>query len=331
MKIWRTFLKLKWIKTCSALGISIFLSLWAKEARRLPIGGQAVIEGVLMKGADRWGLAVRRPDGDIFKESWCNASRTKRYPWKLPLIRGFITMIEMMGTGFRALSRSADVALSQSEEKLTNRDLFIAVAVGIFAVVGLFIALPLWLSEKVDSFFSLSVTARNVMEGLIRGLIFIAYVALIGLMKDIQEVFRYHGAEHKTINAFENELEMTPRLVASQSRIHPRCGTSFLLIAILISIAVFSFVGRGGLMWRIGSRVVLLPLVIGISYEVIRLTSKAGLIGRLLMYPVLSLQFLTTREPNLGQIEVALTSLDMALNVSPNVNRSVSVRDGAME
>ncbi|MDR1875599.1 MAG: DUF1385 domain-containing protein [Synergistaceae bacterium] len=286
-----------------------------------------MIEGVLMKGADLWGLAVRRPDGGIFKESWSNSSRTKRYPWKLPLVRGFVTMVEMMGTGFRALNRSAEIALSQSDEKLTSRDLFIAVALGIFAVVGLFIALPLWLSEKAGSFFALSVMTHNVLEGVARGVIFVAYVALIGLMKDIREVFRYHGAEHKTINAFESELEMTPQLVASQSRIHPRCGTSFLLIAILISIVVFSCAGRGSLAWRIGSRVVLLPLVIGISYEIIRVTSKAGLIGRLLMYPVLSLQYLTTREPNLGQIEIALTSLDMALNVKG----AVSEQNEAME
>ncbi|MDR3230339.1 MAG: DUF1385 domain-containing protein [Synergistaceae bacterium] len=302
---------------------------WVEEARRIPVGGQAVIEGVLMKGADLWGLAIRQTDGKIFRENWKNSSRTKRYPWKLPLIRGFITMIEMMGTGFRALNRSAEIALSESEEKLTTRDIAIAIAVGLFAVVGLFIALPLWLSEKSGEFLTLSPTARNLLEGILRGLIFVAYVAAIGLMKDIREVFRYHGAEHKTINAFENELEMTPQSVASQSRIHPRCGTSFLLIAILISVAVFSAVGKGGLLWRIGSRVVLLPLVIGISYEIIRLTAKSGPIGKLLMYPVLSLQYLTTREPNLDQIEVALTSLDEALNFK--ILNPLPKEDGVVE
>ncbi|MDR2136912.1 MAG: DUF1385 domain-containing protein, partial [Synergistaceae bacterium] len=131
--------------------------------------------------------------------------------------------------------------------------------------------------------------------------------------------FRYHGAEHKTINAFEtlapeNPLDLTPQTVAAYSRIHPRCGTSFLLIAILIGIGVFSVVGGGGLLWRIGSRVALLPLVIGISYEIIRFASKSGFAGRVLIYPMLSLQYLTTREPDLSQIEVALASLEIALN-----------------
>jgi uncharacterized protein YqhQ len=292
-----------------------------RKTRKIPVGGQAVIEGVLMKGENRWGLAVRRPDGEISKENWANSSRTKRYPWKLPLLRGFVTMAEMLGTGFRALSRSAEISLGDSEEELTKKDAAIAIVVGILAVVGLFVALPLWLSEKGAALLNLSATGRNVLEGLLRGVIFVGYVALIGLWEDIRQVFRYHGAEHKTINAFESgalgeEEELTPEFVAGQSRIHPRCGTSFLLIAILISIAVFSAIGGGGIWWRIGTRVALLPLVIGISYEIIRLSSKPGIVGKCgkcLMFPVLSLQYLTTREPDMGQIEVAITSLGIAL------------------
>ena len=296
------------------------LALWTQSARKIPVGGQAVIEGVLMKGADLWGLAVRQPGGEIFKESWDNSSRTKNYPWKLPLLRGFITMVEMMGTGFRALNRSAEIALADGEEELTKRDFFIAVAVTVFAVVGLFVALPLWTAERLSGYFSLSAVGRNVLEGVTRGGIFISYVAAIGLWGDIEQVFRYHGAEHKTINAFENDLELTPQAVASQSRIHPRCGTSFLLIAVIVSIAVFSFIGGSGLLWRIGSRVLLLPLVVGISYEIIRFASKSGFIGKLFMSPVLILQYLTTRQPDLGQIEVALVSLNVALkrDVAPN-------------
>jgi uncharacterized protein YqhQ len=288
----------------------------------MPVGGQAVIEGVLMKGENRWGLAVRRPDGEIFKESWPNSSRVKRLPWKLPLFRGFVTMVEMVGIGFRALSRSAEIALGDSEEELTKRDAAIAVFVGILAVVGLFIALPLWLSERGAALLGLSAAGRNVLEGILRGVIFVGYVAVIGLWEDIRRVFRYHGAEHKTINAFEKgafgdgedvRKNMTPEFVAAQSRIHPRCGTSFLLIAILIGIVVFSVIGGGGILWRVGTRVALLPLVIGISYEIIRLASKSGFIGKCLMFPMLSLQYLTTREPDLKQIEVAMTSLGIAL------------------
>jgi uncharacterized protein YqhQ len=295
--------------------------LWARDAagedaRRIPVGGQAVIEGVLMKGPDRWGLAVRQPDGQVFKEHWNNSSKIKRYPWKLPFLRGVVTMIEMMGTGFRALGKSAEIALGDSEEELTKKDLCLAIFVGIAAVVGLFIALPLWLSEVTANFFSLAAGARNALEGVIRGGIFIAYVAVIGLWKDIQQVFRYHGAEHKTINAFEkagSTESLTPQMIAAHSRIHPRGGTSFLLIAILIGIAVFSVIRGSGILWRIGLRVALLPLVIGISYEIIRLASKSGFIGKLLMAPMLSLQYLTTREPDLGQIEIALASLEVAL------------------
>jgi uncharacterized protein YqhQ len=287
------------------------------KARRIPVGGQAVIEGVLMKGPNLWGLAVRQPDGEIFRDSWGNSSRTKRYPWKAPLLRGVVTMVEMMGVGFRALSKSAEIALDESEEKLTTKDLCVAVLIGIVAVVGLFIALPLWLSEVAAKFFALSGVARNAAEGAIRAGIFIGYVAVIGLWDDIRQVFRYHGAEHKTINAFENRLPLTPDAVAGQSRIHPRCGTSFLLIAVFIGIVVFSIVGGGSILWRIGSRVVLLPLVIGISYEIIRLAAKSGFVGRFLISPMLSLQYLTTREPDSRQIEVALASLNVALENSP--------------
>jgi uncharacterized protein YqhQ len=238
----------------------------------------------------------------------------------------------MMGSGFRALGKSAEVALEDSQEELTTRDLCLAIVVGVVAVVGLFVALPLWLSEVATDFFALSEIARNTLEGVLRATVLVGYIAAIGSMKDIRQVFRYHGAEHKTVNAFETlapekPSDLTPQTIAAYSRIHPRCGTSFLLIAILIGAGVFSVVrgdgiganglGGNGLLWRIGSRVVLLPLVAGIAYEIIRFASKPGLVGRIfayLIYPTLCLQYLTTREPDLDQIEVALTSLEIALN-----------------
>ena len=295
--------------------------LFANEAedKRIPVGGQAVIEGVLMKGENRWGLAVRRPGGDIFKEHWPNSSRTKRLPWKLPLFRGMVIMCEMMATGFKALSRSAEVALEETQEEMTYKDIVIAVVVAVFAVGGLFIALPLWVSGMCAKLWSLSQLSTNVMEGLVRAAVFIGYIAIIGLWKDIKQVFRYHGAEHKTINAFESGLDMTPENILTCSRIHPRCGTSFLLIAVIVSIAVFSPVktvsmSAGGGFWaQVLVRVLLIPVVIGISYEIIRFASK-GIVGRVLISPLLSLQYLTTREPDIGQAEVALTSLNIALN-----------------
>lgn len=305
-------LRIKWFRI-----LSLALGFFAEDARRMPIGGQAVIEGVLMKGKELWGLAVRRPNGEIFREDWPNSSRTKRLPWKLPLLRGVVVMCEMMATGFRALSRSAEVALEESQEELTFRDLAVAIGTAVVAVGGLFIALPLWAADWGARALVLSPLWANVLEGVVRALIFIGYVAVIGLWSDIEQVFRYHGAEHKTINAFESKVEMTPESVLKCSRIHPRCGTSFLLIAVIVSIAVFSpvkaLIGHWAFWWRVGARILLLPVVIGISYEAIRAAGNAGKLGRLLISPVLSLQYLTTREPDRGQVEVALTALNAAL------------------
>ena len=234
--------------------------------------------------------------------------------------------------GFKALGRSAEIALEETQEKMTFWDFLIAAGIAVFAVAGLFVALPLWLADMLKTSLSLSPFWCNVFEGFIRGAIFVGYVAVIGLWDDIRQVFCYHGAEHKTINAFENGLEMTPETIASQSRIHPRCGTSFLLIAVIVSIIVFSFIGGGGFTWRAGIRVVTLPLVIGISYEIIRLTSKLGAVGQFFMAPVLSLQYLTTKEPNLSQIEVALVSLNIALKLDSEADLkespSLSLPDG---
>ncbi|MBQ3402341.1 MAG: DUF1385 domain-containing protein [Synergistaceae bacterium] len=283
------------------------------EPKKIPVGGQAVIEGVLMKGKTLWGLAVRRPSGDIFTETWPNSSRTERMPWKLPFIRGVVVMCEMMATGFKALSKSAEVALEEEDEKMTIKDIVLSVLLAVGAVGGLFIALPLWLAGKVAT----EPLHVNIIEGVMRAVIFIGYVAVIGLWKDIREVFRYHGAEHKTINAFEHGLKMTPENIMTCSRIHPRCGTSFLLIAVIVSIIVFSpvktLIAGESFILQVLARVILIPVVIGISYEIIRLASKSGKFGLCVIAPFLTLQYLTTREPDIRQAEVALISLDTAL------------------
>ncbi|MBQ7561256.1 MAG: DUF1385 domain-containing protein [Synergistaceae bacterium] len=267
-----------------------------------------------MKGQNLWGLAVRKPGGDIFKENWPHSSRTQRYPYKLPLIRGVVTMCEMLATGFKALSRSAEVALEETQEKLTFKDILLSIALAVFAVGGLFIALPLWLAGYLAS----TPLYVNIIEGVLRAVIFIAYVAIIGLWSDIREVFKYHGAEHKTINAFESGQEMTPENIMKCSRIHPRCGTSFLLIAVIVSIIVFSpvktFIAGESFILQVLARIILIPVVIGISYEIIRLAANSGKLGLCIIAPFLTLQFLTTREPNINQAEVALISLDTALD-----------------
>ena len=283
------------------------------EDRKIPVGGQAVIEGVLMKGKNLWGLAVRRPGGEIFTENWPHSSRTQRMPYKLPFLRGVVIMCEMLATGFKALSRSAEVALEETQEELTFKDILLSVVIAVLAVGGLFIALPLWLAGKI----AITPLYVNITEGVLRALIFIGYVAVVGLWGDIRQVFRYHGAEHKTINAFEHGLAMTPENIMTCSRIHPRCGTSFLLIAVIVSIIVFSpvktLIAGESFALQVLARVILIPVVIGISYEIIRLASNSGKIGLCVIAPFLSLQYLTTREPDKSQAEIALHSLNTAL------------------
>ena len=224
-------------------------------------------------------------------------------------------MAEMLKEGFKALSKSAEIALGE-EEELTTRDIVISVLVSIVAVVGLFVVLPMWIGDLFGSWYSLGSIGVNVTEGIARGIVFVGYVAVIGLWSDIEEVLRYHGAEHKTINAFEGGSRMLPGYICRYSRIHPRCGTSFLVVVVVMSIVVFSFIGHGSILWRIGSRIVLLPVVIGLSYEIIRASAKWGKVGRAIMAPALSLQYLTTREPSKAQLEIALKSLESALNLS---------------
>ncbi len=310
-KIWRLFYVIDRIHTLLLIALSLFAD--DAEQRKIPVGGQAVIEGVLMKGKDAWGLAVRRPQGDIFTDTWPHSSRTTRFPYKLPFVRGVVTMCEMLAVGFKALSRSAEVALEETQEKLTLKDILLSVGAAVLAVGGLFIALPLWLAGRLAA----TPLTVNITEGVLRAVIFISYVAVIGLWGDIRQVFRYHGAEHKTINAFEHGLNMTPENIMTCSRIHPRCGTSFLLIAVIVSIVVFSpvkaLIAGESFALQVAARIVLIPVVIGISYEIIRLASKSGKVGLCVIAPFLSLQYLTTREPNIHQAEVALASLNTAI------------------
>lgn len=288
--------------------------------KRIPVGGQAVIEGVLMKGPDHWGLAVRKPDGVIWCKSWLGSDWLKNGVWKLPIIRGFASMVEMMRVGMRALSLSAEISLGE-EESISPLEMIISIAVALVAVVVFFVALPMFVSEFISSRFDLSHLGKNIVEGAVRGVIFVSYIALIGLWRDIQQVFAYHGAEHKTINAYENSAELSPENVAHYSRIHRRCGTSFILVVIFISIIVFSIIGGGSIIWKVGSRVILLPLVIGVSYEFIKGASSSETWGKICVMPALSLQYLTTREPRADQLEVAIVALDVALHPEKCTNQ----------
>jgi uncharacterized protein YqhQ len=291
-------------------------SLWTgavDESRRIPVGGQAVIEGVLMKGPEHWGLVVREPGGGLWCKAWLGAGWLKRGVWKWPVIRGFASMVEMMRVGVGALSVSAERALGE-DASFSPVEMAVSIIFAVLLVAGLFIALPVWVSDLTADRLPAGAAAKNVMEGAVRGVIFVGYVAIVGLWKDIRRVFAYHGAEHKTINAYENEVPLTPKDVAACSRIHRRCGTSFMLVVIVVSIIVFSSIGRGPIWERVAYRLVLLPLVIGLSYEVIKGASKSDTWGKYLIFPALSLQYLTTREPDASMLEVAIKSLEVALD-----------------
>ena len=241
-------------------------------------------------------------------------------------------MAEMMRIGFRALSISAEQALGE-EENFTMLEMAFTVIFAILMVGGLFVALPVWISDRLAHYASLSPITRNIAEGVARGLVFVTYVALVGLWKDIRRVFSYHGAEHKTINAYENDVPLNTVEVGGCSRIHRRCGTSFIIIVVVVSIIVFSFFGRGPIWHKVAIRILLLPLVIGISYELIKEASKSETWGKYLIMPALSLQYLTTREPDESMLEVAIKSLNVALDPYADLSAHDEVKeeDGTLE
>lgn len=279
-------------------------------AKRPVIGGQAVIEGVMMRASHRWAVAVRRPDLQIDISAWPFSSLTKRIPQlRIAIVRGALVLFESLVIGLRAISYSADVAAGE-EVKLSKRDVALAMTMALALAVGLFFVLPTVVARSLDRLFP-STLVYNLAEGALRIAVLVGYITFISSLKEIRRVFQYHGAEHKVINAFENGEDLTVEAARKHSRIHLRCGTSFLLIVMVVSILVFSFLGRPDLVTRILSRIVVIPLVAGISYEIVRFAGKhrtSRLLG-ILLYPGLLLQSLTTSEPSDDQIEVALAAL----------------------
>jgi len=286
----------------------------AHEPAKLPVGGQAVIEGVLMRGREKWALAVREETGKLFEKVWPNVPWASAGIWRFPVFRGLATMAEMMTVGFKALSLSAEVALGE-EEQVSWWEMALTVGIALLLVAGLFVAFPVWLTDRLYGRNWGATWGGRTLEGLIRAAVFVSYIGFIGLWKDMKRVFEYHGAEHKTINAYEAGLPMDDiESLRKSSRFHTRCGTSFLLVVVGVSIVVFALAGDGGIWWRVGSRVLLLPLVIGIAYEIIRASSRFPRMGRWVMCPTLWLQYLTTREPDESQLRVALKALELALD-----------------
>ena len=283
-------------------------------SEKLMVGGQAVIEGVMMRGPKKVATAVREPSGVITVDVKPINSLAEKYPiFKKPFFRGILSLGESLVMGLKSLTYSAQMAGEEEADKLTNKDIAITMAISLCAAILLFVVIP---TASVKLITTDSHVVMNLWEGLVRMIVFFLYIYGISRAKDIQRVFQYHGAEHKTIHAYEAGVELIPENVQKFSRLHPRCGTSFLLIVMIVSIFMFSFLGWPSLWERIISRVLLLPVVAGISYELIRFAGRSkNKIVHAISLPGLWLQYLTTREPDDSMIEVAVKSLKAAIEV----------------
>src|SRR5688572_12019283 len=295
-----------------------------------PIGGQAVLEGVMMRGPSHWSLAVRKPDGEIAQvDRQINSVMARHRVFRLPVIRGVIALGESLAIGFRALAISANYAAQEEGEdgevstELSRGSLIFAFALAIGFAIMLFKVTPAlltsWLPIDTTGWFV-------IVEGLIRVGIFVLYILLISLLPDLRRVFQYHAAEHKAINAYEAGEELEPAKVQRFSLIHPRCGTAFLLWVMVIAIFVFAFFGRPAWYWLIASRIVMLPLIAGLAYELIRFAGQhqGNRIVMTLLAPGLWLQRLTTRTPSLDQIEVSIRALEEVLEREGGITKAES-------
>ena len=286
--------------------------------RPVQYGGQAVIEGVMMRGPRESAIAVRLPDGKI------EVTHLKLNSWaakpilKLPLIRGFVALVDSLIVGTRALTFSANRSMGDEEGEQEELGFWeLALTLGIAFGLGLlvFVGLPTGMAHLLRGKVT-GVLWQNLLEGAIRLVVFFLYILIISRLKDIQRVFQYHGAEHKAIFTYEAGIELTVENARPFPRLHPRCGTSFLLIVVVVSILVFAFVGLHPLWWRFVSRMLLMPFVAGIAYEILKFSSRhlESPWLRWLIVPGLLLQKLTTREPDDAQLEVALAALKGVLD-----------------
>jgi uncharacterized protein YqhQ len=286
-----------------------------------PIGGQAVLEGVMMRGVSTWAVAVRNPEGEIEVTSepivsWAKRHRVLRWP----VIRGVVALAESLKIGFRALAISANAQIPDNEEgekeEIGGLMWGLTIAFSLALAIGLFFVIPVGATSLIKDWLG-SALLFWLVEGILRTAIFIGYIVAISRLRDLRRVFEYHGAEHKTISTFEAGDELTPERAKRYSRLHPRCGTSFLLIVMVLAIFVFAPIGLPEWYWLLASRILGIPLIAGLSYEVIKWAGKNRNKRwvRAVMWPGLMLQNLTTREPDEEQLEVAIRSLEAVLAV----------------
>ena len=285
-----------------------------------PVGGQAILEGVMMRGVGIWAVAVREPEGEIEVRSFpLKSVLTRHRLLRLPVIRGVIALWESLSIGFKALQISANIQLGENEhgeeEEISKGAWIGAMVLSLALAVGLFFVIPVGLTSLVKDQIG-SPLLFWLVEGVLRTAIFLAYLALLARLPDLRRVFEYHGAEHKTIACYEGGLELTPENAERFSRLHPRCGTSFLLIVMVIAIFMFAPIGLPAWYWLVLSRILGVPLIAGISFEAIRWFGRNRNKGwvRGLMWPGLQLQRLTTREPDREQLAVAIASMNAVLD-----------------
>jgi uncharacterized protein YqhQ len=284
-----------------------------------PVGGQAVLEGVMMRGISTWAVACRTPEGriEVTSEpivSWAKRSRFLR----LPVIRGVVALAESLKIGFKALAISANAQLADEEEEqeIGGFTWGVTIFFSLVLAIGLFFVVPVGATSLIKDWLG-SAILFWLVEGVLRTAIFIGYLVAISRLHDLRRVFEYHGAEHKTISCFEAGDELTPRRAKEYSRLHPRCGTSFLLIVMVLAIFVFAPIGLPAWYWLVLSRILGIPLIAGLSYELIKWAGKHRNKRwvRALMWPGLKLQNLTTREPDEDELEVAIRALEAVLAV----------------
>lgn len=280
-----------------------------KNKRKDLVGGQAVYEGVMMRKGIDLAIAVRNPEGEIV------VKKEKLQPFfkkwiKIPFLRGLMILLDSLFWGIKALNYSTTVAFKEEEKSDNNWEIGLALILGFALFVGLFIVLPLLVVKPLEKYTS-SLILLRILEGIIRLVIFIFYLFSITKIKEIYRVFQYHGAEHKTVFCYEAGEELTIENCKKYSRFHPRCGTSFLLVVMVVSIIIFAFLGQQSFIWRIISRVLLIPVIFSISYEIIRFGSEHhnSIFWRILLAPGLWMQYFTTKEPDDLQLETAIAAL----------------------
>jgi uncharacterized protein YqhQ len=293
-------------------------------SRDAPVGGQAVLEGVMMRGVSTWAVAVRKPDGEIDVQSFPLVSWTKRHrALRWPVIRGVVALVESLNIGFKALNMSANAQLPEDEEPISGGMWIGTMVVALVFAVGLFFVVPVGLTSLFKDRLG-SAFLFWVVEGALRTAIFLGYIALLSRLRDLRRVFEYHGAEHKTISCFEAGEPLTPENAQRYSRLHPRCGTSFLLIVMIVAIFVFAPLGLPAWYLLVASRIIGVPLIAGLSFEVIKFAgrNRRKRWVQILMWPGMQLQKLTTREPDHEELAVAIAAMEAVLAVEDPRNAS---------